>query len=286
MLAFLAALPSADVTIVTGDLLGEPEAVETVVRALRPARGRLASYFVLGSNDYFVPRPLNYFRYFRKRRTPRFTPPGRAAELVSALESEGWQHLRNVRREIDLDGASVELLGLDDPHIAWHDLRVAPRRSPDRFGLAIVHSPDPAPELAALGYDLIVAGHTHGGQVRMPLVGALVTNCSLPPRLAAGLIRFGSSYLHTSAGLGTSKYAPFRFLCRPEGGGAPPHAGPGRVGVVSCLRGSSRTPARSPRPSLPSRTVRARASGRRGGRSRRGAGGPRPPPRRSRRPSR
>ena len=216
MLAFLAALPSADVTIVTGDLLGEPEAVETVVRALRPARGRLASYFVLGSNDYFVPRPLNYFRYFRKRRTPRFTPPGRAAELVSALESEGWQHLRNVRLEIELDGASVELLGLDDPHIAWHDLRVAPRRSPDRFGLAIVHSPDPAPELAALGYDLIVAGHTHGGQVRMPLVGALVTNCSLPPRLAAGLIRFGSSYLHTSAGLGTSKYAPFRFLCRPE----------------------------------------------------------------------
>jgi uncharacterized protein len=216
LLAFLAELPRADVTIVTGDLLGEPEAVDTVARALRPTRGRLASFFVLGSNDYFVPKPLNYFRYFRRRRTPRFTPPGRASELVCALESDGWEHLRNVRREVDLGGAPIEIVGLDDPHIAWHDLRVAPRRSPDRFGLAIVHSPDPAPELAALGYDLVVAGHTHGGQVRMPVIGALVTNCSLPPRLASGLIRFGSTFLHTSAGLGTSKYAPFRFLCRPE----------------------------------------------------------------------
>jgi uncharacterized protein len=216
LIAFLAGLPRADVTVITGDLLGEPEAVETVVGALRPVRGRLASYFVLGSNDYFTPKPLNYFRYFRKRRMPRFTPRGRAHELVSQLEADGWQHLRNVRRDVELDGCAVELTGLDDPHIAWHDLRVAPRRRPERFGLAVVHSPDAAPELAALGYDLIVAGHTHGGQVRIPFVGALVTNCSLPPRLAAGLIRFGKAYLHTSQGLGTSKYAPFRFLCRPE----------------------------------------------------------------------
>jgi predicted MPP superfamily phosphohydrolase len=216
LIAFLAGLPRADVTVVTGDLLGEPEAVETVVAALRPVRGRMASYFVLGSNDYFTPKPLNYFRYFRKHRTPRFTPFGRAPELISLLEGDGWQHLRNVRRDVELNGSRVELTGLDDPHIAWHDLRVAPRRSPDRFGFAVVHSPDAAPELAALGYDLIVAGHTHGGQVRMPVVGALVTNCSLPPRLASGLIRFGETYLHTSRGLGTSKYAPFRFLCRPE----------------------------------------------------------------------
>ncbi len=52
---FLAALPPADVTVVTGDFLAEPEAVETAVEAVRPTRGRLASWFVLGSNDYFVP---------------------------------------------------------------------------------------------------------------------------------------------------------------------------------------------------------------------------------------
>jgi hypothetical protein len=71
-------------------------------------------------------------------------------------------------------------------------------------------------EAAAYGVDLQLSGHTHGGQVRLPLIGALVTNCSIPTRLARGLSRLGSSYLHVSPGLGTSKYAPFRLFCRPE----------------------------------------------------------------------
>ena len=213
---FLAGLPRADVTIVTGDFLAEPEAVERVVEAVRPVRGRLASWFVLGSNDYYTPRPLNYLAYFRSYRKPRRAAPGRAPELVAQLVADGWQDLTNVRREIDFDGMPVELLGLDDAHLRWHDLTVAPRRAPERFGLAVMHSPDSAPETAALGYDLMVAGHTHGGQVCVPFDGALVTNCSMPRRLASGLMRMGGAVLHTSPGLGTSKYAPFRFACRPE----------------------------------------------------------------------
>jgi predicted MPP superfamily phosphohydrolase len=213
---FLASLPPADVTVVTGDFLAEPDAVETVVAAVEPVRGRLASWFVLGSNDYFVPMPLNYLAYFRRDRKPRKAPRGRAQDLVAQLTGDGWSDLTNVRREVDLDGLPVELLGLDDAHIRWHDSRVAPRTAPDRFGIAVMHSPDSAPETAALGYPLMVAGHTHGGQVRLPVAGALVTNCSMPRRLVSGLIRMGGTILHTSPGLGTSKFAPFRFLCRPE----------------------------------------------------------------------
>ncbi|MGH2631035.1 MAG: metallophosphoesterase [Actinomycetota bacterium] len=213
---FLAGLPQADVTVVTGDFLAEPEAVETVVAAVSPNRGRLASWFVLGSNDYFSPRPLNYLAYFRKRRRRRRAQPGRSSDLVERLVADGWQDLTNERREIDLDGLPVELLGLDDAHIHRHDLRVAPRQAPDRFGIAVMHSPDSAPEAAALGYRFMVAGHTHGGQVCLPLVGALVTNCSMPRRLVQGLMRMGDAFLHTSPGLGTSKFAPFRFACRPE----------------------------------------------------------------------
>ena len=214
--AFLATLPAADVTVVTGDFLAEPEAVETTVAAVHAVRGRLASWFVLGSNDYFVPRPLNYLAYFRGKRKPRRAERGRAADLVSQLRADGWDDLTNVRRDVDINGVPMELLGLDDAHIAWHDLRVAPRRSPDRFGFAVMHSPDSAPETAALGYDLMVAGHTHGGQVCLPGVGALVTNCSLPARLVSGMIRVGDAVVSVSPGLGTSKYAPFRFFCRPE----------------------------------------------------------------------
>jgi uncharacterized protein len=212
----LASLPAADVTVVTGDMLGEPEAVGAVIAALRPVRGKAASYFVLGSNDYFAPRPLSYLAYFRKRSRRRRAAPGGARTLVPRLEADGWVHLKNRRLSQEGDGIRLEVLGLDDPHIERHDLRVAVRTDPDAFGLAVVHSPDPAPELAALGYDLVVCGHTHGGQVRMPLVGALVTNSTIPTRLCMGLSRFGQTLMHVSPGLGTSKFAPFRFLCRPE----------------------------------------------------------------------
>lgn len=215
---FLASLPPADVTVVTGDFLAEPQAVETAVEAVRATRGRLASWFVLGSNDYFVPRPTNPLSYLYRRnnRKPRSAQSGRWRELVDLLESDGWRDLTNLRAEVDLDGLPVELLGLDDAHIRRQDLRVAPRRAPERFGVAVMHSPDSAPEAVACGYPLVVAGHTHGGQVRLPLVGALVTNSHLPRRLASGLLRLGDGFVHVSPGLGTSKYAPFRFLCPPE----------------------------------------------------------------------
>jgi predicted MPP superfamily phosphohydrolase len=216
--AFLASLPAADVTVVTGDFLGEPEAVEKAVAAVRPTRGRLASWFVLGSNDYFAPRPRNPAHYFipLHRRRPRGVRRGRANELRTMLTADGWRDLTNLRDELDLDGLRVELLGLDDAHIRRQDLRVAPRETPSAFGVAVMHSPDSAPELVACGYRFIVAGHTHGGQVRLPLIGALVTNSHLPRRLVSGLIRLGDSFLHVSPGLGTGKYAPFRFLCPPE----------------------------------------------------------------------
>jgi len=216
--SFLASLPAADVTVVTGDFLAEPEGVEAAVEAVRPVRGRLASWFVLGSNDYYVPRPINPLRYFLgpSSRRPRRAERGRARELAEQLRRDGWVDLDNVRDRISLDGLPIELLGLDDAHIRKQDFRLAPRCAPERFGIAVMHSPDSIPEAVACGYALVLAGHTHGGQVRMPLVGALVTNSSLPRRVVSGLFRMGDALVHVSPGLGTGKYAPFRFLCRPE----------------------------------------------------------------------
>ncbi len=84
------------------------------------------------------------------------------------------------------------------------------------LALGLVHSPDVVTEWVLNGFDLIVAGHTHGGQLRLPLKGALVSYSSLPAPRASGLSRVGDGWLHVSPGLGTSKFTPVRFLCRPE----------------------------------------------------------------------
>jgi predicted MPP superfamily phosphohydrolase len=214
----LAAEP-VDLVVLTGDMLGEPAALGQVLEALGRFRPRLGAVAVLGSNDYWAPRFRNPLGYFLGPSSRRKRSSGRNPwrELVDGLQARGWTVLSNRRGRL----ADVELAGMDDPHIRRDDPGVAvpaDGQVPPRLRLGVVHSPyrRALDAFAGNGYDLVLAGHTHGGQVRLPGVGALVTNCDLPRDRVRGLSRWGSSWLHVSAGLGTSKYAPFRFACRPE----------------------------------------------------------------------
>jgi predicted MPP superfamily phosphohydrolase len=227
----LAAEP-VDLVVLTGDMLGEPGALDQVLEVLGRFRPRLGAVAVLGSNDYWAPRFRNPLGYFLGPSSRRRRSSGRNPwrELVDGLEARGWTVLSNRRGRL----GDVEVAGMDDPHIRRDDPAVAvpaggarppgglglspPDPDPPRLRLGVVHSPyrRALDAFAGNGYDLVLAGHTHGGQVRLPGVGALVTNCDLPRDRVRGLSRWGSSWLHVSAGLGTSKYAPFRFACRPE----------------------------------------------------------------------
>jgi uncharacterized protein len=207
-----------DLVVMTGDMLGEPRALDPVLEALGRFRPRLGAVAVLGSNDYWAPRFRNPLGYFLGPSSRRHRSSGRNPwrELVDGLEARGWTVLSNRRGRL----GDVELAGMDDPHIRRDDLDVAVPANgrPPRLRLGVVHSPyrRALDAFERNGYELLLAGHTHGGQVRLPGVGALVTNCDLPRDRVRGLSRWGSSWLHVSAGLGTSKYAPFRFACRPE----------------------------------------------------------------------
>ncbi|MFP4234038.1 MAG: metallophosphoesterase [Nitriliruptoraceae bacterium] len=212
-----------DLVVATGDLLGGPGAEDAAVAALAPltSRGR-PGLSVLGSNDRYGPVPKVPWRYLTEpsHRTPGV--PLDTDRLLAGLDRVGYETLRGATTVVDTPVGAVAAGGFDDPHLDPSVIpapRVVTPNTPDAvLHLGIVH----APYLAALdvlveaGHDLLLAGHTHGGQVRLPGIGALVANCDLPLDQVRGLSRYRDRWLHVSAGLGHSPYAPFRFACRPE----------------------------------------------------------------------
>ncbi|MFZ2014867.1 MAG: metallophosphoesterase [Nocardioides sp.] len=225
----LAAL-EPDLVVNTGDNLAHLDALPTVVDALGPLLD-VPGVFVLGSNDYFAPTLRNPLRYLRpddgSRNTRSATLPWR--EMIETFEKAGWTDLSNTRATTHVRDLMVAWAGVDDPHLEYDDLAAiaGPADASADLRVGVTHAPylRVLDQLAADGYDAVFAGHTHGGQVCLPLYGALVTNCDLEPARAKGLHRHpadsrqgdpGSSWLHVSAGLGTSPYAPVRVACRPE----------------------------------------------------------------------
>jgi predicted MPP superfamily phosphohydrolase len=211
-----------DLVVVTGDNLASPESVPGVLRALGPLLA-LPGAFVFGSNDYRGPvwkNPLRYVLPSGDDYVQGVELP--AEELRTAFVDAGWADLNNARKTIKAGGRSVELAGVDDPHIERDDYPsvAGPVSGGADLHIAVTHTPasrvlDP---MAADGFALLLAGHTHGGQVCVPGYGALTTNCDLPHAMAKGLHRWPGSeaWLHVSAGLGTHPTAPIRFACRPE----------------------------------------------------------------------
>jgi predicted MPP superfamily phosphohydrolase len=225
----LAAL-EPDLVVNTGDNLAHLDALPTVVDALGPLLD-VPGVFVLGSNDYFAPRVRNPLRYLlpddgtRNTRTAKL-PWG---AMIAAFERAGWTDLSNTRATTRVRDLTFVWAGVDDPHLEYDDLGAiaGPADASADVRVGVTHAPylRVLDQLAADGYDAVFAGHTHGGQVCLPWYGALVTNCDLEPARAKGLHRHpadsrpgdpGSSWLHVSAGLGTSPYAPVRVACRPE----------------------------------------------------------------------
>jgi len=219
-----------DLVVDTGDNLAHRRSVPTVLAALGDLLD-VPGVFVLGSNDYFSPTLRNPLRYLLPddgtRRTDAAQLPWR--ELRRELADAGWLDLTNTRGALEVRGLRIAFAGVDDPHLEYDrlDQVAGPADAGADVRLAVAHAPylRVLDRFAADGYDAILAGHTHGGQVCLPWIGALTTNSDLEPARAKGLHRHpsasrpgdpGSSWLHVSAGLGTSPYMRVRVACRPE----------------------------------------------------------------------
>ena len=219
-----------DLVINTGDNLAHRDSVPVLRETLGPLLD-VPGVFVFGSNDYFAPGLRNPVRYLLPDDGRRNThvPPLPWRDLRDVFEDAGWVDLTNTRASVKVDGTSIAFAGVDDPHLGYDrlDAVAGPADAAADLRLAVAHAPylRVLDRFAADGYDAIIAGHTHGGQVCLPYVGALTTNCDLEPARAKGLHRHpadsrpgdpGSAWLHVSAGLGTSPYARIRVACRPE----------------------------------------------------------------------
>src|SRR3954471_5350152 len=210
-----------DLVVNTGDNLGSAGGVPVALDALEPLLTRPGA-FVPGSNDWFAPRPKNPARYLLPDRGRRIhgerLPWG---DLRTAFTARGWLDLTHRRETIEVRGVTIEVGGVSDAHLkADHYERIAgPVPADVDVAIGLSHTPEPrlVDAFTADGFSLVLSGHTHGGQLRVPGFGALVTNCGLDRRLARGLSPWRETgWLHVSAGLGTSPYAPVRFACPPE----------------------------------------------------------------------
>ncbi|MBC7633707.1 MAG: metallophosphoesterase [Flavobacterium sp.] len=217
-----------DLVINTGDNLAHLDAVPSVLAAYGDLLD-LPGAFVFGSNDYYSPvakNPVNYLvggtgvsnggDWMRPKDLP-------FEELRSAFTQRGWTDLSNRHGTLEVNGRRLDLVGVDDPHLNFDELDHVPADTTADLAIGVAHAPylRVLDRWNSLGYPLIMAGHTHGGQLCLPWFGALVTNCDLDRKRAKGLHTHqvpghDPSWLHVSAGLGTSPFTSVRFACRPE----------------------------------------------------------------------
>ncbi len=232
LMAFVRSLAALnpDLVVNTGDSIAAPDALGPLLDALGPLLDKPGA-FVYGSNDLYSPKPKNPARYLWRTSAgehEEYEPDLPWEKLGGELAAAGWLDLNNQRGRLSASGLDIALAGVHDPHADKdrYDLVAGPADPAADLRLGRLHAPEPRvlAQFAQDGYDLLVSGHTHGGQLRVPGYGALVTNCGIDRGRVRGLSMHPqvspdngkTAWLHVSGGLGTSPWAPVRFACRPE----------------------------------------------------------------------
>jgi len=245
---------SYDFILITGDMVENMSNVDYLIEMLSPLKARYGKFAVLGVHDHYHKAFYEFIRNMLKRRIS-YDAINDTRELSRKLKTIGIDVLRNESKILKMPGGDIgdiEIIGLDDPVIKKLDLgrafsAIDPLEEGDivdgsnyreisralfdmdgtcihrlnnigRLRLALLHTPD-SHVLATLhkkDVDIVFSGHTHGGQVRLPLIGAIISGCRIKTRFASGLFYLQKMVLYISRGLGEGKYSQFRCYCPPE----------------------------------------------------------------------
>ncbi len=186
----------ADIVAITGDILEKPHCIDWIPDTLGRLRSRYGTYFVIGNHEERLPD---------------------VARLRQALTDAGLVDLGSRWMKLEIRGVSMQLAGNELPwfgsaeHLA--DERPVDSAEP-AFRLLLSHSPDQIHWARAHNFDLMLAGHTHGGQIRLPLIGPIVCPSRYGIRYASGVFYEPPTLMHVSRGI--SSLHPIRFNCPPE----------------------------------------------------------------------
>lgn len=202
-----------DLVFLTGDIFEDYSGLRYASKLLAKMP-KLGAFAVLGNHDYFaytmihktIGRIWRRFRHPKQRRDVR--------PIISSLEFAGIQVLRDEICNFNRHGFS--LVGIDYPTIAPARLEELVAAAPEKHLLmALFHVPYKLDVISQAGVHLAFGGHTHGGQVRLPGIGALITDSELERHEAYGLTSRDQTIFHISRGLGADPRSNFRLFCPP-----------------------------------------------------------------------
>jgi hypothetical protein len=198
---------SPDILAITGDLAFDDVSGRQLAAMALGARPREGAFAISGNADV--------------------RHPGFYAGVRRVMREAGIRFLENEHIMLRRGGASIVIAGVDDPHSGRDDLGRAVEGAPDdRFTLLLSHTPAIIVAAIEVGADVVLSGHTHGGQLALPFIGPLYTRSGHGKGLAAGLLGGeslrkvidldpGRTQVYVSRGIGSS-FLPLRFLAPPE----------------------------------------------------------------------
>ena len=247
---------NVDFIFITGDLTENDKNIEYLIKMLSPLEAKYGKYAVFGVHDHYSKALVEFIKnmFKRKRRYKRENDVTYVAKRLKDIGIEVLRNESRRISIGSYDIGDIEIIGLDDPIINKIDIAKAfshistiidnrpelPEKSDykniyknifrlkeekihkinnrGKLRIALMHTPDNDSiiNLARKKVDIIFSGHTHGGQVRLPLVGAIVSGCKIKTKFASGLFYFKKFVLYVTRGLGEGKYSQFRFYCQPE----------------------------------------------------------------------
>lgn len=214
-----------DFVLASGDLIDDNSGARPVCDFISRLQSVHGTYAVLGNHDYFhIPHCglLKWIRIFTSvavlGRQERFYVPNDVQTLSDSVESSGIKLMINQVESGKFPGGDrFQVFGIDDPSTE----RDKPEElygevDRDALRLVITHSPKRIGLLAPLAPSLVLCGHTHAGQLRLPLLGAFTTHSDAGRRACSGLVEMDGLRVHISPGFGAGRFFPWRFMARCE----------------------------------------------------------------------